>query len=91
MKRICCAVILACLLAALFPCVSLGQAGDDSGAKLDEMLKRYDTLGACIAVIQNGAVTYVHCYGQARPGAPISPPVRFFRWAAFPKWWLTSA
>lgn len=70
MKRICCAVILACLLAALFPCVSLGQAGDDSGAKLDEMLKRYDTLGACIAVIQNGAVTYVHCYGQARPGGP---------------------
>ena len=70
MKRICCAIVLVCLLMALFPSVSLGQSVDEAAAKLDEMFKRYDTLGACVAVIQNGSIAYVHCYGQAKPGGP---------------------
>ena len=64
------AALLACLLLALCPSACLGQAEDNAAGRLDEMFKRYDTLGACVAVIQNGSVTYVHCYGQARPGGP---------------------
>lgn len=46
--------------------------------KLAAGFQRYSTLGACVAVIQNGEITYTYCYGDARIGGdPITPDTVF--------------
>ena len=34
--------------------------------KLNDVFRRYDTLGACVVVIRNGEIAYVHTYGEER-------------------------
>lgn len=47
-------------------------------AKLNALLKRYDTLGACVCVIENGRITYTFCYGTLSPGgAPVTENTLF--------------
>lgn len=46
--------------------------------KLDALFKRYKTLGACVCVIENGAVTHTYCYGQLEPkGAALTADTMF--------------
>lgn len=41
---------------------------------LDGDFQRYSTMGACVAVIQNGEVSAVFCYGRRnRAGEPVTP------------------
>lgn len=50
----------------------------DTQAKLDALLKRYDALGACVCVIENGRITYTFCYGLIAPeGAPVTENTLF--------------
>lgn len=50
----------------------------DLGQKLDRVLERYATLGASIAVIQNGEITFTHVYGlRQKDGAPVTPDTAF--------------
>ncbi|HNX61546.1 MAG TPA: serine hydrolase domain-containing protein [Candidatus Limiplasma sp.] len=47
-------------------------------AKLNALFARYDTLGACVCVIENGRITYAFCYGLIAPGgAPITENTLF--------------
>lgn len=63
---------LRCLLLLL--CLALpGAAAGAEGAveeQLARMFEKYSTLGASVAVFQNGSVTYTYTYGQIRPGGP---------------------
>ena len=60
---------LRCLLLLL--CLALpGAAAGAEGAveeQLARMFEKYSTLGASVAVFQNGSVTYTYTYGQIRP------------------------
>ena len=38
--------------------------------QLARMFEKYSTMGASVAVFQNGRITYVYTYGQTRPGGP---------------------
>ena len=50
----------------------------DLGQKLDRVLERYATLGASIAVIQNGGITFTHVYGlRQEDGTPVTPDTAF--------------
>ena len=50
--------ILALLICLCIPACALGQTVEGQAAdKLDALFARYDTLGASVAVIQNGRVT----------------------------------
>ncbi len=42
----------------------------DIRAKLDRIFARYATMGASIAVIQNGEITFLHTYGFRQKGGP---------------------
>lgn len=44
------------------------------GEKLNQVFKRYSTLGACVTVIQNGRITFTHCYGLRRAGGDAVTP-----------------
>ena len=47
-------------------------------SKLERVLRRYAAMGACVCVIENGAVSYTYCYGTARNGnTPITPDTCF--------------
>lgn len=51
---------------------------DETADALDAAFRRYQTLGACVAVFENGEVTYTHCYGVERPGgANVTPGTVF--------------
>ncbi len=46
--------------------------------QLDALFKRYSTMGACVAILQNGEVTYTHCYGSTQKnGDAITPDTLF--------------
>ncbi len=46
--------------------------------KLDALLARYDTLGACVCIIDNGEIAYTHCYGTLSPeGEPVTEDTMF--------------
>ena len=69
---------LAMLLAAL--CLFSRACAEEATAaeELDRYLRMYDTLGASIAVIQNGEVTFLHTYGQTKPGGdPVTSDTLF--------------
>lgn len=67
--------LAALCLALLLPVTALA---DTATEELDRIFKRFSTLGACVAVIQNGEVTFTHCYGQLRPGgADVTPDTAF--------------
>ena len=55
-----------------------GDATLDMQAKLDAAFKRYQTLGAVVCVIENGAVTHTYRYGSLdRDGTPITENTLF--------------
>ena len=56
-------VMFVCILMLILPC-----AHADPGSDLDAVFRRNHTLGACVAVFQNGEITYTHTYGTLRPG-----------------------
>ena len=60
---------------ALLPWTALAGAPE----ALDAVFERYDTLGACVAVFQNGRIVWVHCYGQVAPGAEAVTPETAFQ------------
>ena len=47
-------------------------------AKLGVLFQRYQTLGATLCLVENGAVTAVFCYGDVdRAGTPVTPDTMF--------------
>ena len=46
-----------------------GRGGRRGGADGPPLIS-HSTLGASVAVFQNGSVTYTYTYGQIRPGGP---------------------
>ena len=72
--------ILALLICLCIPACALGQAVDGQAQDaLDALFARYDTLGASVAVIQNGQVTYTYCYGLRRIGGEAVTPDTAFQ------------
>ncbi|MEG1196496.1 MAG: serine hydrolase domain-containing protein [Clostridia bacterium] len=70
-------LLCAALLCAAVPCKpSHAQAAavpaDNEplpfSAQLDRVLMQYNTMGACIAIIENGKITFTHCYGSGHAG-----------------------
>ena len=61
---------MGCLL--LLVCLALPCAGaaEPVGEQLDRVFEEYSTLGASVAVFQNGRVTYTYTCGQIRPDGP---------------------
>ena len=57
---------LAALLAGLLFCASFAKA--EIGEELNAIFARNETLGACVAVFENGDITFTHCYGRLSPG-----------------------
>ncbi|MDD3213239.1 MAG: serine hydrolase [Eubacteriales bacterium] len=47
--------------------------------KLDALFKRFKTLGACVCVIENGAITHTYCYGIIKPKGDAITPETMFR------------
>ncbi len=46
--------------------------------KLFRLFDMYDTMGGCVAVFQNGQVTYTYCYGtRTNGGEPVTPESLF--------------
>lgn len=62
-------------------CLLLAPAvqADETADALDAAFRRYQTLGACVAVFENGEVTYTHCYGVERPGGDEITPDTVFQ------------
>lgn len=56
------------LLLVLCLMVSSSAHAGETDDSLNAVFRRYQTLGACVAVFQNGEVTYTHCYGVQRNG-----------------------
>lgn len=65
-KRMGCLLLLLCLV---LPGAG-AEAEDAVEEQLARMFEKYSTLGASVAVFQNGRVTYTYTYGQIRPGGP---------------------
>ena len=65
-RRIGCLLLLLCL--ALPGAVTGAEGAVEE--QLARMFEKYSTLGASVAVFQNGRITYVYTYGQTRPGGP---------------------
>ena len=59
-----------CLFIALCLLFSSARAQAGVEEQLDLIFSRYSTLGACVAIFENGRVTYTHTYGVLRPGGP---------------------
>lgn len=59
-----CLLLLVCLA---LPCTG---AAEPVGEQLDRVFEEYSTLGASVAVFQNGRVTYTYTCGQIRPDGP---------------------
>ncbi len=70
---------LICVLAAAVLMISGAYAENAELAdELNIIFKKYSTMGACVAVIDNGKVAFVHCYGRANiDGEPITPETCF--------------
>lgn len=74
-----------CLCLALLLCLPAlpGLAATDGDtasveARLATLFERFHTLGASVAVFQNGHITYTYCYGVRSPGgAAITPDTGF--------------
>ncbi len=64
-------------LVCLFSSASAEHAEADR--QLDAAFTRYSTLGACVAVIQNGEVTYVYTFGDMRIGGGAVVPETLFQ------------
>ena len=66
-----------CMLLAML-CL-LGAASAETPEKLiDRAFRQYSTMGGCVAVIQNGEVTFTHCYGTIRNGGqPVAEDTLF--------------
>ncbi len=71
--------LLALLLALCLVFGSSALAGEALDDSLNAVLRRYETLGACVAVFQNGEVTYTHCYGVQRVGGKDVTPDTVFQ------------
>ncbi len=72
MRKLLCLLLCLCVPAAS-PAEALSP-----GDRLDAMFRRYATLGACVAVFENGEITYTHCYGTQRvAGKPVTPETVF--------------
>lgn len=57
---------------------ALMEGMDELGELIDREFVRYNTLGACVVIFQNGEITYTHTYGVAAPGgAPITEDTGF--------------
>ena len=59
-----------CLFIALCLLFSSARAQAGVEEQLDLIFSRYSTLGACVAIFENGRVIYTHTYGVLRPGGP---------------------
>ena len=68
----------ALLMALCLVFSSAALAGDTEDA-LDAVFRLYQTLGACVAVFQNGEITYTHCYGARRIGGEDVTPDTVFQ------------
>lgn len=72
---------MAFLLALMMPLCALAEpqaVSDEAAAALKTAFARYSTLGACVAVFQNGEITHTYCYGVQRiAGADITPDTCF--------------
>ncbi len=44
---------------------------------LDRLFDKRDTMGACVAVFQNGEITYTYCYGRRMKGEDVTPDSLF--------------
>ncbi|HIS42226.1 MAG TPA: beta-lactamase family protein [Candidatus Limiplasma pullicola] len=63
-RRMGCLLLLVCLA---LPCAG---AAEPVGDQLARVFEEYSTLGASVAVFQNGRVTYTYTCGQIRPDGP---------------------
>ncbi len=75
---------LACVLAAGAPALAADTqtTGTDTMSEaqsaLAELFADYDTLGACVCVIENGQIARTFCYGTLSPeGAPVTEATLF--------------
>ncbi|MEG0995644.1 MAG: serine hydrolase domain-containing protein [Clostridia bacterium] len=73
------ALALALTLFAPTGALAAGDAPASGVAeKLGAVFEQYSTLGACVAVIENGKVTYTYCYGDRRiDGDPVTVDTGF--------------
>lgn len=50
----------------------------DVRGKLDRIFEKYTTMGACVAVIENGEITFIHVYGlRQKDGDPVTQDTAF--------------
>lgn len=61
-----------CLLLCLFTLPARALEGD-----LTRLFRQADTMGACVALFQNGEMTRVFCYGKAAKGTPVQSDTLF--------------
>lgn len=66
MKRL--IALLSVFVLCMLPGHALMADFDELGELIDRELIRYDTLGACVVIFQNGEITYTHTYGVTAPG-----------------------
>ena len=62
--------LLLCLVLLLPPGAAQAARQPSAEEELARMFHRYSTLGASVAVFQNGRITYTYTYGVASPGGP---------------------
>ena len=79
-------------LLRLLPCAAAEESAPmqpDTQAALEKELSRlfdsYDTMGACVAVFQNGHVTYTYCYGTRTNGGEAVTPDSLFQCGSISK------
>lgn len=76
MKR--CFALLVALALCLPPLAGAETISGPAAQKLSAAFGQYDTLGASVAIFQNGQITYTYCYGVERiAGADITPDTAF--------------
>ncbi len=84
--RVLIASALACALATGGAIAAFGEAAETSEAEavaeaqsaLADLFADYDTLGACVCVIENGRIAHTFCYGTLSPeGEPVTAATLF--------------
>ena len=61
------------------------QTRDVLEGSLSRLFDQYDTMGACVAVFQNGQVTYTYCYGTRTNGGEAVTPDSLFQCGSISK------
>ena len=68
MKRfLCLALALLCLTLPVFG-EEFSSVPEETASRLEVLFRKYSTLGASVALFENGRITYVYTYGTAWPG-----------------------